>query len=477
MLTLAIATTAAALPFSLWLLARNPFNIAAVASVLTWLFGVLPAIYFNLTGDVPSYSWGNYTFEGRLITQNKDIVALLVMCLMGASFTIGSYVAWVTAPTIKPHPVPPRETSTVATYIMVGIWVAALLYHFSLSGWDVKDFLLPVREYIPRNLQSGYLLVVFIMMPLAIAAKSYWAKGRIDRWMLFWIGMAVMAAFSRSQRRDFVTMALFVVALLVLVGELILKPGSRRPRVTRKRKAKSRTLLGLAMLMGSATLVPILWYSRVYFTAADQGKVVDPTEIRSFTDLLLGSPATGYPTLVLIRDYVIRTGSDAFYMPIYLLGAVVPRFIWPGKPTQLDKLLEDHYRLMENPSAFWFGELFYSFGSGAIIAALVFGFAMFRIAHAASMSPSLIVRTIGVVIFMQSVTFYKNGFAQFAINSLMFIAFLLFAWWFPVSGRQQYGGYARRATNGPNPVPRKRRWGTATMASRPRRTFQRLGQS
>lgn len=477
MLTLAIVTTATALPFSLWLLVRNPFNIAAVASVLTWLFGALPAIYFNVTGDVPSYSWGNYTFEGLLISQNKDVVALLVMCLMGASFTIGAYVAWMTAPTIKPLPIPPRETSSAATYIMAGIWVASVLYHFMLSGWDLKDFLLPVREYIPRNMQSGYLLVIFIMMPLAIAAKSYWAKGRIDRWMLFWLGMAVMAAFSRTQRRDFVTMALFVVALVVLVGELILKPGSQRLRATKKASTKSKAILGLAMLTGGAMLVPVLWYTRVYFTAADQGKFVDPTEIRSFTDILLGSPATGYPTLVLIRDYVIRTGSDAFYIPTYLLGAVIPRFIWPGKPMQLDAILEEYYRLMENPSAFWFGELFYSFGSAAILAALVLGFAMFKVAHAASMSPSIIIRTIGVVVFMQSVTFYKNGFAQFAINSLMFIAFLLFAWWFPVSGRQQAGSYARRPANGLNVVPRKRPWGAATMAKRPGRTFQQLRRS
>ena len=473
MLTLAIATTAAALPFSLWLLVRNPFNIAAVASVLTWLFGVLPAIYFNVTGNVPSYSWGNYTFEGKLISQNMDLVALLVMCLMGASFTVGAYVAWMMSPTIRPHPIPPQETSTAATYIMIGVWVLSVLYFFRLSGWDLKDFLLPVREYIPRNLQSGYLLVIYIMMPLAIVAKSYWAKGRIDLWMLFWIGMSIMAAFSRSQRRDFVTMALFIVALLVLVGELISKPGSRRPRATKKLNAKSKTLFGLAMLAGGAMLVPILWYTRVYFTAADQGKVVDPMEIRSFSDILLGSPATGYPTLVLIRDYVTQIGPDAFYTPIYLLGAVVPRFIWPDKPIQIDKILETHYGLMENPSAFWFGELFYSFASGAIIVALILGFAMFKMAHATYMSPSIIVRTIGVVIFMQSVTFYKNGISQFAINSLMFIAFLLFAWYFPVSGRRQHGSYARRAGNRLNSVPRKRPWGVVSMAGRPRRTFQR----
>ena len=456
MLALTIGTTAVVLPFSLWLLARNPFNIAAICSVLTWVFGVMPGIYFHYTGIVPSYSWRNFTFSDQLLHEYIDELALLVMCLMGASFTIGAYVAWITGRSIDTRPVPLRETSAAATYIMAGIWGLSVLYFLDLSGWDLKRFLLPIREHIPRTQQSGYLLTIFIMMPLAIVAKSYWAKGRINPWILLWIGLSIMAAFSRSQRRDFVTMALFVVGLLVLVGALLPKHEVRHGRAARKRGARPNTMVGLAMLAGAAALVPILWYSRVYFTSASRGKLVDPTDIRSFSDLLLGSPATGYPTLVLIRDYVGKFGSDFFYTPVYLIGTVMPRFIWPGKPMQIDGILEEHYNLTENPSSFWFGELFYSFGSLAVLMAVVLGYFMFKLSNAACTSNSILMRTIGVVIFMQCVTFYKNGFSQFAINGLMITAFIAFAWYFPVTRMRRSDSLGWRTASRPRSAPRGR---------------------
>jgi len=418
--------------------------------VLTWLFGVMPAIYFISTGNVPSYSWSNMTFSDRLLHEYRDVVGLFIMSLMGAAFTVGAYIAYMTAPARRFAPSPPRETSVTATYLMVGLWLVSVMYFFSLSGWNLRLFLLPIRDHIPREEQSGYLLVVFIMMPLAIVAKSYWAKGRVNLWMLLWVGLSVMAAFSRSQRRDFVTMALFVVGLLLVVGELI---AARRARPTPKLrkptgKPGSKAFMGLAMLAGAAALVPILWYSRVYFTSVSQGENIDPTQIRSFSDLLLGSPATGYPTLVLIRDYVYHHGPDIFYTPIYLIATVIPRFIWPGKPQQIDGILEEHYRLSENPSAFWFGELYYAFGPAAVVAALALGFALFKISHSACTSNSILIRTLGVVIFMQTVTFYKNGISQFAINSLMFTAFILFAWFFPVTRRLPRRGPVSRRTSG-----------------------------
>ena len=97
-----------------------------------------------------------------------------------------------------------------------------------------------------------------------------------------------------------------------------------------------------------------------------KGAEVDPTQIRSFSDLLLGSPATGFPTLGLIRNYVLQMGTEPFFTLMYLGGTIVPRIIWPGKPLSIDKMLELHYRLIENPSTFWFGELYYSFGIAAV---------------------------------------------------------------------------------------------------------------
>ena len=226
MLALATLLLAAMLPLSAWMLVRNPFNIAAITSFLTWAFGVGPALYFLNTGDIPSYSWRNFVFVGGPLSIREEAVAtLVILCTMSALFTVGASAGWMFSPRPSPAVVQPRDTSDFTTAVMASIWGVSALYFFQLAGWDIKDFLLPVRE---AKRGSGYLQTIFIMMPLAIVAKSYWASGRLGWNSLLWIGISVMAEFSRNQRRDFVTMALFLVALLALVHEIMPKRGTRR---------------------------------------------------------------------------------------------------------------------------------------------------------------------------------------------------------------------------------------------------------
>ena len=306
MLAWVIFMTVAMLPLSLWMVIKNPFNIAAITAALTWIFSVLPAIYFQSTGIVPSYSWRIFLFiEGPLSDPHQSLITLMLLSLMATAFTIGASAAWLVAGTPNARVSPPRQTSSVATAIMVGVWGLSALYFFKISGWDIKNFLLPVMETVRP---SGYLETVFIMMPLAIVLKAYWAKGRLDGWAYFWIIMSLMAVFSRDQRRDFVTAALFLVGMVVLVGDAMQGSGRDLARNDRSPKSSGKRIMGLVALALGAALVPALWYSRVYFTSAYRGKIVDPTQIRSVSDLLLGSPATGYPTLGLIRDYMQHAG-------------------------------------------------------------------------------------------------------------------------------------------------------------------------
>jgi hypothetical protein len=418
---------AAMLPLSAWMLVRNPFNVAAIISFLTWTFGVGPGVYYLASGNIPSYSWRNFVFVGGPLSVTSDAEATLIsLCLMSTLFTVGACAAWAFSPRPPKMVAAPRATSDMTTSAMVAIWTASALYFLYLARWNVWEFLLPVREAARA---SGYLETIFIMVPLAIVAKSYWARGRLDWTSLLWIAISFMAAFSRNQRRDFVTMALFIVGLLAMVHEIMPKPEkTSRP----KGAARSGSgLVGIFSLIGAAALVPLLWYSRVYFTTQSRGEDIDPTQIRSFSDLLLGSPATGFPTLGLIRDFVSQSGTHILHIPTYLSAMIVPRAAWPHKPTDIDSKLQAAYHLIENPSSFWFGELYYCFGAFSTAAAAVFGFLAFRTAHEFNSSRSLLMRTIGVVIFMQSVTLYKNGLSQFALNSLTLISFLLLAWMLP----------------------------------------------
>lgn len=426
MVEVALVLTVAMLPLACWLLLKSPFNVAAICAVLTWSFGVLPALYFQMTGQSPSYSWRNYFFGGGPLTDPYEAVAtLMLLSNMAAAFTVGAFVARLTKKTRPVAIAAPRRTSAAATFLMILVWAVSAVYFLRFSEWDLRQFLLPIRE-IERP--SGYMIMIFVMMPFAIVAKSFWRHGRIDRFALLWIAIGVMAAFSRNQRRDFVTIALFLVGLTTLVRQLMhAKATPATPAEARPRRKISVTLALTALTMVTA-LVPVLWYSRVYFTSGSRGKAVDPTEIRSFGELLLGSPATGYPTLGLIKNYVWRTGEHIFHIPAYLASSFVPRALWPTKPVDLDTTLQSYYGLLENPSAFWFGELYYSFGWMSAVASLVFGYLLFRVSESLNCSGSLLARTVGVVLFMQSVTLFKNGPSQFLINISAMALFLLFAW-------------------------------------------------
>ena len=53
---------------------------------------------------------------------------------------------WMFSPRPSPAVVQPRDTSDFTTAVMAAIWGVSALYFFQLAGWDIKDFLLPVRE-------------------------------------------------------------------------------------------------------------------------------------------------------------------------------------------------------------------------------------------------------------------------------------------------------------------------------------------
>ena len=435
MLNVVVILVAVCLPASLWLLIRSPFNIAAIVGALTWLFTILPAIYFINNRVILSYSWRNFSYVGGPLSYGNYLQeTLLLLTLMAAAITVGSVAAVIFETPPEPLRIGSRKTSSLATVIMIAVWAASALYFFKLSNWDVGTFLLPVRE---SYREPGYPMTVFIGMPIAIVAKSFWDKGRLDLWTLTWIAISLMAAFSRSQRRDLVTVVLFLGALLVLVRPLVARSTTIGLRTSRTLKASGvMKALFFGLLGTSLALVPLLWYSRVYFNNRSMGKLIDPTQIRGVDQLLLGSPATGFPTFALIRDYVSEQGAQVLYLPEFLLSLPIPRALYPGKPSAIDGILEDKYQLIENPSAFWFGELYLTAAIFAIPLSLALGFVLYKVANRACSSPLILVRTLAAVSFMQSVTLFKNGLGQFAINGVTVALLLLFAWYFPASERK-----------------------------------------
>jgi hypothetical protein len=421
-MTLAVLLTIAIFPLSLFLLAKNPFNGASIVAALSWIFGVFPAIYFVETAQIPSYSWRNMTYAGGpLYNQYLVEPGLLSLVLMVSMFTLGCLFSEVTVKIRRNAPASESfRSNRIVDAILIGLWGLSGLYLLSVVGWRLDLFILPVKVDVKT---SGYLETLFLYLPLVLFAKSYWEARRFSSLAAFWLFMAVFAAFSGPQRRDLVTVAMFVIAFVPLMRLHFDEQVGQDIKLF-SRELSGRVIASLS-LIGAMALVPLLWYSRNYFTAAERGAVVNVTSTRSFSDLVLGSPATGYPTYLLVQQHVANSGPDPFYTLSFLASLPVPRLLWPGKPSDIDNFFEKKYSLIENPSIFWFGELFFGFGVFAIPLAILMGFGLYTLVRWLANSGSLIQKTFAAIIFMHSLTLFKNGISHFTLNAA--IVALLFA--------------------------------------------------
>jgi hypothetical protein len=273
--------------------------------------------------------------------------------------------------------------------------------------------------------------VMFMVIPPTLVAISYWYYGRWKAPSAFFTLLAIISAFSTAQRREAVTIVLFILSLHVFLDSESFESRtvSRRLYWTRMISVDTASrLVGWRIMGFGLLLVPSLWWSRVYFTSSARGREVDPFAIRDFTDIVFGSPATGYPTFQLIRHHVSNAGSDLLYLVKFIVGMPIPRSLWTNKPTDLDTILQHIYQLSENPSSFWFGELHYMFGSFSLPAAFFVGFGIHYFADRLRHAPTVLHRSLAAVLFMQSITLFKNGFAMATLNFLAFLCALGLAW-------------------------------------------------
>ena len=420
-----------------WLMWRSPFNPLAIVGLLTTVFSFLPAIILLTGSGFQSYSWRNFVHVDVADGTN----AALMIGLLNSCLLLGGVAAEIS---LRRNPVTNAATSQLqggaflfgsrnlgllsAVYFAVWLVVAALLY--VRSGQTLTEFLLPIKETGVAAEQSGYLRSLYLAIPSALVVMSYWKHGSLRSPGWLWVLLALMATFSTHQRRELVTTALLILSLGMFLGPLYNKSklsnlGAEFSANQHDRRMRLRVV---GILLVGLMLVPILWYTRVYFTSRGAGSDVNVFEIRSFSDILLGSPTTGFPTFVLLQDFVADWGTNPLYLLAYPLTIFVPRALWDTKPTDLDTVVQSHYALTENPSSFWYGEIFYAFGSLAPIATFALAFFMYRLCLKYQTIPHIWYRTVGAIFFMQCVTLFKNGITVFVIRTMVLVVLLALAW-------------------------------------------------
>lgn len=421
-----------------WLMWRSPYNLVSIVGMLTTVFASLPAVLYLTDSGFESYSWRNYANpDGAAGFDAAILIGILNFCLL-----LGAVAAEISArkangllqATVSDvrargeHLYGSKKLELVsAVYFLIWLVVAAIL--FGQSGGTISEFLLPIKETGIASEQSGYLRTLYLAMPTALVVISYWRHGslRLTGWL--WVLLALVATFSTHQRRELVTTALLLLSLGVFLkpvrDQLKGKVVSRVDALKRQRRMRL-TIIGA--LGAGLLLVPLLWYTRVYFTNLGRGEQLDVFEIRSFMDILFGSPSIGFPNFVYIQEFVSNFGTNPLYLIAYPLTIFIPRALWDSKPVDIDSILQSEYWLLENPSSFWFGEMFYGLGYFAPAFSLVLAFITYRFCLKCQTVPHIWYRTVGALLFMQCVTLFKNGVTVFLIRTLVLVALLGAAW-------------------------------------------------
>ncbi|WP_157516770.1 hypothetical protein [Mycobacterium sp. MS1601] len=418
-----------------WLLWRNPYNPLSIVGVLTTVFSSLPAVLFLDGSGFESYSWRNFTI---LIDENSLNSALylgtLNICLLLGAAAAEQFTKKESFILQEQKAAPVRLIGSpkiaAVSAIYFALWLALAAIQYRQSGQSLTRFLLPIQQTGVAAEQSGYLRSMYLAIPSVLVVLSYWKHGRMRLSGWVWVGLALMATFSTHQRRELVTTALLLLSLTIFLGPLRTASsaaGSLTKEHMNKIARRGRPLV-LGVLTAGLLLVPLLWYARVYFTSWSQGESVNAFEVRSFQDVLFGSPSTGFPTFVYIQDFVDSYGAHPLYLLLYPFTIFIPRALWTSKPVDLDTILEEHYWLIENPSSFWYGELYYGFGPIAPIAALLLAFLFYRFCLKCQLVPDLWYRSLAAVFFMQSVTLFKNGVTVFIIETAILVVLLGIAW-------------------------------------------------
>lgn len=446
-----------------WLMWKSPYNPLSIVGMLTTAFSFLPAMLYLDGAGFESYSWRNFT----LLDVTNAANAAILIGIMNSCLLIGAGAAQCFRPAkarlIADAGIAAREAPrgeflynskklglVSVAYLLLWTVIAAVLYR--QSGQTLTQFLLPIKQTGIAAEQSGYLRSLFLAIPSALVVMNYWRHGKLTSWGWMWVVLALLSTFSTHQRRELVTTALLLLSL-----GLFLRPlrqhsatGANADAFDPAKHAKRMRLIILVVLTAGLMLVPLLWYARVYFTNLDQGDSVNAFEVRSFQDILFGSPSTGFPTFVYIQEFVSEFGTAPLYLLAYPLTIFIPRALWGSKPTDLDTLLENQFWLVENPSSFWFGEMYYGFGYLAPLATLLLAFGMYRLCMKCQTANDVWFRTLGALLFMQCVTLFKNGITVFIIGTSVLVVLLALAWVIAKPAQRAGSGTAPEARS---PIP------------------------
>jgi hypothetical protein len=420
-------------------LARHPLNVLAAAVALCVFFYLLPAVAW-MHGWQEPFEYG-FSTAGAEVELGGELAPLALACGMTVLLLLGGMHGAAFGPSRISLPAhnslqrtePWTERTPLrrdgpgmnvknlsrcdGLIVLTLVWIGLVLHVHHQSGLTYLELILPFRKVKSEVYGSFYVLYLAIYAPLTIGTVLYLKNNRAGLFGSACFLMAALAALGTGQRRSVLVVCLFLLALRFTRPALPVRGdnGGRNPnRVLRK-------LAGVRLAVAAAVclfLGPLLWWARNWFSGLIDpfAELVLPWERQGFLSLLFGSSGAGFPTLLLVREWVATDGVQWGVSLLATLSVFIPRQLWPGKPAGAEVLLQEHFDMPTMPSLFLLNELYLNAGLLALPLAWFVGWALSAVSSACLCSNLAVARVVAVSMFANLITLFKNGVGPFGIN-------------------------------------------------------------
>lgn len=409
------------------LLKRNGGSALAFLLILTAFFFHIPIFFWFFDRNVLSYS-----LLGRVATSDAVrmsyvethqtlaiYVAFLSLYLIGLALVFSRIRIRSLSPSryFLGENVVCWEIKNKLTYkfLLIGFFTF-VMFRLASYGADITTFFLP-RYDDERAFGNVMVQRVFFGLGLTLLGiETLKSDFKINFTQFSLLVVMLLFAMASAQRREVFTVIGFYLSLRLL-GYLVHCRSMGVPNVVKPALA----VIGLAFAMLG------MWYLRV-LTTSETSTLDSIMGIRSPAQVFFGSIATGFPSLILIHEYVQLYGYQ-YLSPLHVLILYIPRFIWRDKPIVFSDRIFRDFGLDANPSVFLFGELWGSFGIFSFIPLTLIVLMLVVISRAwVTLKPASLI--ISAFTLQSMFLLFKNGFVgwgfQFSFFLLMSLFVLLF---------------------------------------------------
>lgn len=403
---------------------RHPFDIGNALMIMYFVFYSFPAwdLYFD---------WGlfdrnilNYSIGLKSETQGLYLIFITTMIML--SYYIGHIISlkFIKGTAEKKNKIKLKDTSYNIKRINFFIkvlsicWIVVFLYLFTKYNQSILLFFSPSRK--EGLFESSYISLIYLNLPLLIliliVLKNHVLNRKISKVKMLYLLITTFLIYMTSgQRREIIDLFIFIFVLLthlkvVNIGEI---------KKFNQIKYKRKKIFQIGAL--SILLVPLLWWSRVFFTQLQRNdnNVIMPWERRGFIELLFGSSSGGFNTLLLGLDHKRLFNLEWGYSVYFFITSFIPRGLLENKPIIINKLWEQDLNLIGNPSTFFINEMYINFGIASIFFSFIFGLGLSYFYNKLYYSKDVFYNIYSYTLFSSVILLFKNGFTQFIINTLI----------------------------------------------------------